>query len=168
MKNRILKSLLVLSLLGGSVSSQAYPIYYPYVNYSRIGGYYSGWGYYPWSWVRFPLYGYSYWSVFNYAPYYASYGVISASPSTGRVGWSWGSPNLNYGISQANANCGQIDCSAVVWVQGGCAAVAKGINGGPLAWGYHASKYQAINNALAACQHSGNPSCRTEAWVCSY
>ncbi len=169
MKNIILAISLFVGFGLSSGKAQAYPHYNPFVYKGWVGGYYTGWGYFPWyAYPVFPIYGYSYWSAFNYAPYYASYGAISVSKSTGRVGISWGKISQQYAFYDANAYCGAADCSPVVWVQGGCAAIAKSNVGKNLAWGYHSSKNVAMHYALQACQMSQEPGCRIEAWVCSY
>ncbi len=169
MKKALILFSLFLTLGLGSGKAEAYPIFYPYVNNAWIGGYYGGWGYYPWYGAPYyPIYGYSYWSAFNYAPYYASFGAISISKSKGNFGVSWVSNTRANAISSANAYCGQEDCAPVVWVQGGCAAVARSEGGKNLGWGYYTTKYQAISYAMQSCKRSGDEGCKLAAWVCSY
>ncbi len=63
------------------------------------------------------------------------FGSISYSPSTDTFGWSY-SENNRYGAKQSSYRyCGQYDCQEIVWVQGGCAAVASGPGGANLSWG---------------------------------
>lgn len=137
--------------------------------HSGVGRLHSGWGWYPFSGLHsIPLYGYSYYPYFGYAVRYSTFGAIAYSPSTGRKGWSWGNSDQASAQIGAVNFCGVADCTPVVWVQGGCAAIATSATGGNLGWGYDAGRYQSRTRALAACRASGYADCEVQAWVCSY
>ncbi len=144
---------------------------YPYFFHSGYGVNYAGWGWYPLAGIgTLPYYGYSYWPYYNYFVYYASYGAISYSLSTGAVGWSWGNATQQGAFDRANGYCAQSDCRPVVWVQGGCASVATSSDRSRLGWGYDGSRHSAQSRALRACQAgAGAPAdCAVLAWVCSW
>ncbi len=170
MKKALLVFLFVFTFGFGSREASAQFGYYPYVhNHAHYGGYYGGWGYYPWVGASyFPVFGYSYLSAYSYQPYYASFGAISMSKSTRALGVSWVSSTYNDAVNSANSYCGQTDCAPVVWVQGGCAAVARTASGKNLGWGYYTDKYQAAHYAMQACKRSGEEGCKVAAWVCSF
>lgn len=179
LRSLILGLLLALAL-GASVSSpaQAQSVDVPVSNVEIVAGVSAGWGWYPiisgqwyWDWYGYPVYnpyGYSYFDYWGRQPRYATYGAISYSPATDQVGVAWGQYNRFDAASAANNYCGENDCSPVVWVQGGCAAVAKSPDGERVSWGYHAERYFAQDNALRACRYGGVDGCRIGAWVCSY
>lgn len=174
-----LKILIVFTALFSTAElNKARAQYVPVVYGTYVSGVYLGWGYYPvvngyWPWDYYNYaawrpYGYSYWSYWNYQPYYASYGAISYSPSTNRVGVAWGTPDSYSAQSSAQNYCQQSDCSPVVWVQGGCAAISRGTPTERVYYAYHTTRYAAQNSALRACHNDGASECRVGAWVCSW
>jgi hypothetical protein len=175
MFKKFLSALLLVWSLGSGAQAQSHhgPFHHHYVH----SGVYAGWGYYPivngyWGWRYYHLspwapYGYSYLGYWNYQPYYASFGSISYSPSTDKVGVAWGQPNLATSSTVSNAYCAVADCATVVWVQGGCAAVARSAEAGHVYWGYHANRTWSDTNALRACVNNGGTDCKLAAWVCS-
>lgn len=135
-----------------------------------VGQFHYGWGWYPLTAIGYyPAYGFSYYPYFGYLPYYATFGAIAYSPATGQTGWAWGSATRYAAEAGAIDYCAAPDCRSIVWVQGGCAAVATSANEGQLGWGYDSARYRARSRALRACRASGgNPGCHVKAWVCSY
>lgn len=113
------------------------------------------------------FYGYSYYSFYNYQPYYATYGVIAYSKDTDRIGLAWGSATRGEAVSNALDYCNAADCRPVVWVQGGCAAIATNVAAERLGWGVANSKYLAASIASRECKSPGAP-CIRRAYVCSY
>ena len=153
------------------------PIYHSGIRY--------GYGWYPhWSSVYhnpgFVYPGYSYWRYYNYRPYYATYGAIAFSEKTRRVGYSWGRRSLRSAKIASVDFCGADDCKSVVWVQGGCAAIAiseaalsepieeGGAANLSLSWGYATSKYKTRRYAMRACKQGAKVGCKIVAWTCSY
>lgn len=171
MKKLLLGVSLLLSVGFSAPKAEAYVVG-PYVYNYGVGAYYSSWGWYPLVGIGvLPYYGYSYYPYFDFVVRYATFGAISYSVSTGAVGWSWGSYSQESAVNGANSYCGQADCSAVVWVQGGCAAIATNETNTRLGWGYNGAKYSAQNHALRACRagsHGEGGVCRVKAWVCSW
>jgi len=172
--------ILILALFlccGFSQQSQA-QAYYPVSYGSYSGGIYSGWGWYPlhsgyWPWTYYGYtayapYGYSYYPYYNYLPQYSTFGSISYSPSTDRVGVAWGYYSQSDAQYASDGYCSVGDCNPVVWVQGGCAAIAKSSEFSAVSWGYHTSRTRARSYAIRACRQSGGTDCRIGAWVCSY
>jgi len=130
-----------------------------------------GWGWYP-LWPSYPmtyspLHGYSYWPYYHYNQRHASYGAISYSKEKDLVGWSWGATYRQDAIANANQYCGDITCRAVVWVQGGCAALARSPDSGILGWAYSSDRHTATNYGIQACRNSGGTRCQTIGWTCS-
>lgn len=127
------------------------------------------WGY--WGWgpgvVTYPgyAYGYSFWDYVYVRP--LPYGAIAYSRSADKFGYSWGDWNRSSSESRAIYACGQADCVAVVWVQGGCAAAATRLEEGRLGWGYAPDLYRAKSNALTGCSTGAQGRCDVRAWVCS-
>jgi hypothetical protein len=175
----LLNFVLALLLFGalGSHESKAYsrPFFHGYV----FNGIYQGWGFYPivsgfwpWAYYNYPAwqpYGYSYLSYWNYQPYYASFGAISYSPKNEYVGVSWGKATGQEAMSEANRYCDKSDCAPVVWVQGGCAAVAKGTGVESLFWAYSTTRLAAETDAMRACnKNSGDSNCKLGGWTCSW
>lgn len=161
----------------GAENSQA-QVRYPVSTNVYSQGIHAGWGWYPvnygywpWAYYSYPAYnpyGYSYYSYYNYQPYYATFATISYSPSTGRYGSAWGKGTLASAISASLDFCGVDDCSAVVWVQGGCAAIAVNGENENVSWGYHAAKVTAQSYAMRSCENAGGETCAIKAWVCTY
>ncbi len=138
--------------------------------FTGIGINYAGWGWYPLGlngW--WPYYGYSYWPYYDFAVYYATYGAISISKSTGAVGVSFRHDSREGAFNDANGYCGSEDCRPVVWVQGGCGAIAATADKAAFGWGVATSKYAARSRAMRGCKASGGKKdCRIAAWVCSW
>lgn len=175
MTNRILGLVFGLFLIFSGVKAEAGFYYWnPYHGSVIVNGSWLGWGlfgnvwpatyYYP----TFPVYGYSYWSYYNYQPYYASYGAIAYSESTGEVGVSWNASTRQAAQEDAIAYCGEEDCKPAVWVQGGCGALSKSATTGALGYAYYSTRYQAQNYANRGCRRSGSKDCKPLAWVCSW
>lgn len=170
----LLASLVTISFRSNEAAAQVGPV----INRGIVAGTEVGWGYYPivngywyWDYYGYPVlnpYGYSYFAYWNYLPLYATFGAISYSPATERVGVAWGQYDQWGAMNAASGYCGVADCSPVVWVQGGCAAVAKSPGSDFVGWGYHAQRFVADDYALRACAANGVPGCRIGAWVCSY
>ncbi len=168
MKNLILGLTLLLGIGFAAPKAEA-----NYFYYSGVGAYYTGWGWYPtYNFGIYPydVYGYSYYPYYRYR--YTRplpYAAISYSKSTGKTGFSFGTSSQADATSGANTYCGQPDCAPVVWVQGGCAAVATDANHSRLGWGYHRSKQTARSKAMIACRRSGTDKakCTIAASVCS-
>jgi hypothetical protein len=171
---RALLVLLTFFALKPSQAEAQYPLHHGHF----VGNVYVGWGFYPiiggnwgWAYYGYPAwqpYGYSYWPYWGYAPRYASFGAISYSPSTERVGLAWGRGDGWSARAAANDFCAVSDCAPVVWVQGGCAAVVKGEGVDQLFWAYHTTKLGAKRYAMNACQNQGATNCELGAWVCSW
>ena len=139
--------------------------------YSGFGWYPVNYGYWPWTYYSYPAYspyGYSYYSYYNYQPYYATFATISYSPSTGKYGSAWGHYTQAAAVNASLNFCGVNDCSAVVWVQGGCAAIAVNSENENVSWGYHALKATAQSYALRSCSNAGGERCVIKAWACTY
>ncbi len=161
----------------GAEKSEAqvrYPVtsnFYDQGIYSGFGWYPINYGYWPWAYYSYPAYnpyGFSYYSYYNYQPYYATFATISYSPSTGRYGVAWGQYTLAAAVNTSLNFCGTADCSAVVWVQGGCAAIAVNTENEHVSWGYHAAKTTAQSYALRSCRNAGGETCTIKAWACTY
>ncbi len=177
----LLKLVLALALVMTTMGSkEAEAQYYPRPNHSYYvyNGVYTGWGYYPivagywpWTYYNYPAwqpYGYSYWGYWNYQPYYSTFGAISYSPATDRVGFSYGTGNATAAMQMSNAYCGQGDCAPAVWVQGGCAALTKNLATNHIFWAYHTTRAWAETYALNACRREAGAACEIKAWVCSW
>jgi hypothetical protein len=150
-------------------------LHFGYGWYPLVDGfwYWNYYGTYPGWYNAFP-YGYSYWAYYNYNFYYSTFGVIAYSPQHDWAGIAWGAPTLTHARNWALYYCTAPGCEPVVWVRGGCAAVARGTveteEGplpGPVAWGIHGYRYGAQSRALQACHQSGQELCSIRAWVCS-
>ncbi|MCX6124768.1 MAG: DUF4189 domain-containing protein [Proteobacteria bacterium] len=152
--------------------------YNPFYFYGYSGRVPYGWGHYwlnrwPVGYWNYPQWnGYSYYSYYNYQPYYASFAVISYSASGDTWGSAWGQPSRAAATSYAYQNCNQADCRPVVWVQGGCAAIATSKATGRVAWGTGYNQGQALQYAYSSCQQNPGGAvptdCTNRAWVCSY
>ncbi len=166
---KIILGLVCLSALGTMTVPTEAQAHGP-VFYNRgFGRLYTGWGWYALNGVgNLPLYGYSYYPYFNYGERYSTFGAIAYSPSTGRTGWSFNNTDQATALYSSVQYCGQPDCAATVWVQGGCAAIATSASGGTLTWGYDADRNNARVRALTACGSNGWGDCQVKAWVCSY
>lgn len=145
----------------------------PYFHHGYWGGYPFGYGYFNyfnWPWIMNRNYGFAFYPFYNYNVYYSTYAVIAYSPSTGKVGWSWGGNYLESTASQAESQCGEKDCKSVVWVQGGCAAIAVSKKTNRLGWAYAYDKLHAKAGAVNSCRSGavGNAQCTPLAWVCSF
>lgn len=154
----------------------------PFIYNGVYSGYNYAYGWYPivngyWNWPGYrPAYflnpyGYTYYSYFQFQPMYQTFGAIAYSPSTGRYGFAYKAMNQGVAVQSAINFCGANDCTGVVWVQGGCAAIAKGESGienSAVAWGYDANRYRARNYATNACRNAGHSNCKVLAWTCSY
>lgn len=126
-----------------------------------------GWGYFRrWYPVGFSYYPY-YRSLRRFHRRYTSFAAISYSPATQKFGVAWG--NRSRGQAQKNANgyCGEKDCKPVVWVRGGCAAIAKSDKSDKVGWGYHTSKHRARSYAIRGCKQNAEEGCKVLAWACS-
>jgi hypothetical protein len=166
------------AVLAGAVPERADAYIYPVAYNDYYGGYYTGWGWYPiiggyWPWTyygyaAYPPYGYSYYGDFFYQPRYATYGAIAFSPETFRYGLAWGEYSQSGAVYAALSYCGSDDCQPVVWVRGGCAAIARGTESNHVSWGYHSSRYGARSYAVRACKAAGGEGCRVLAWLCSW
>jgi hypothetical protein len=145
--------------------------------YLGVGyGYYDPWALYsPWyGAVDYfgNLYGFYYYPWNYYRPTFAA---IAWSPSTNSSGYSYLSYTREDALSSAVAYCGQEDCRPVVWVAGGCAAIAVGhqnaLPGGDperplIGWGYHTSRVSARRLAMRGCRN-GSTDCRVHSFVCT-
>lgn len=120
------------------------------------GPYHVGYGY---------GYGYGYGFVYPRIP---TYGAIAYSPAAKVGGFAWGQPSLAAASSQAENFCGAADCRAVVWVQGGCAAISTSPVGNALGWAYASTKMAAATLANRSCLQSGGRNCQPRGWVCSF
>lgn len=176
MKKFIVAIFIGLSLMLSSPSAKAdvgaadhyYP---PYV----WNGYFGGvpWGFGHFNWLYWPVtvaYGYSYWGYYNWAPYYSTYGAIAYSVSTGKFGLAWGTNSRQAANSSAVDFCAEEDCRPVVWVQGGCAALAINKTENRVGWAYGDYKDQARSGALRSCRHGATTpaDCKVASWVCSF
>lgn len=165
--------------MGFAPSANAYGGLYwngPRVIRTVVNGVPIAYGYHPFTGQRWVTrigygvpYGYSYYRYRNFLPRFATYGVISYSPSTKTGGVSWGEPNLSDSTDKANRYCAQADCKAAVWVRGGCAAIAgSDENTKFITWAYHYTKSQAIRAAIRSCNGLSGSQCHSIAWVCSF
>jgi len=168
---KFLFGLLVLASLVGAKPTEAHPYFW----HTGVGITYAGWGWYPVTGIGFgvwpyPYYGYSYYPYWNYQVYYASYGAISYSPSTGATGYSYGFATQAEAMANANGYCNRGDCRTVVWVQGGCAAVATSEDNSRLGWGYDNSRFAAQSRAIRGCKAGigSAAKCAIRAWTCSW
>lgn len=132
-----------------------------------------------WGWgtgvvVTYPnyFYGYSFYNPYPVYPVYPiyipTYGALSYSTKTDTVGQAWGYPSRDAASESAMRGCNASDCAPVVWVQGGCAAIATSAEGRNLGWAYAPSKYEARNRAMRGCRQGGHTDCVPRAWVCSF
>jgi hypothetical protein len=82
---------------------------------------------------------------------------------TGNIGYSYEQPSASAASGAAVDECGASDCTAVVRVTNGCAAVAQAPN---LAWGwaYAASRGEAERAAVRATPGRG---ARVLTWTCT-
>jgi hypothetical protein len=173
MTNRILGLALAIALFASvSFRAEANVVWRPYHISFIHNGAVLGWGNWGWPVVNtfptYPYFGTSYWSYYNYQPYYASFGAIAYSKATGEVGIAWGNENRSIAERQAVNYCGEADCRTVVWVQGGCGSVTKSEASGQIGYAYATSKHLASSYAMRGCQRDGNDDCKQLAWVCSY
>lgn len=176
LRNTVVALVLALGLL--STKADAYHYYgghwTPYHNHFYVGGVNLGWGLFGWPVVvgpyryAYPVYGYSYWPYFGYQTYYASFGAIAYSKSTGEVGMSWSQSTRKRAEEDAVTYCGKEDCKPVLWVQGGCAALTKSEKTSAMGYAYYPDKYEAQLYAMRACKRSKAEDCKQLAWVCSY
>lgn len=171
------------------VSSTSEAYWRPYHNNIVVNGASIGWGYYGWPIVvgpvyTFPVYGYSYWGYWNYEPYYATYGAIAYSKATGQFGFAYAHNSRRAAERDAVNYCGEEDCKSVIWVQGGCGALAKspaipavpaseGVEAveavdARMGYAYASNKLDAQRYAMRGCKRSGGEACKQLAWVCSY
>ncbi len=123
-----------------------------------------GWGWFEVPIVVVPVYGFAY--LFN-----ASFGAIAYSPETGKYGVSWGHPSRYKAQKAARNFCGHWSCEPVVWVQGGCAALAVsndpfGLNW--VGWSYQPTLVAAQQQSLYGCALAGGTNCQGLAWTCSF
>lgn len=120
------------------------------------------WGY------GFPTYFYGY----SFFPYHEgknlTVGVISYSLNQDQVGYAWGYPSVEAASRASLRSCTQEDCAPVVWVQGGCAALATSKTEQRVGWAWAGAKSEAITYALRACRSGGKTKCESRAWVCSF
>lgn len=157
MKKLLFGGLLLLCSL-----NQAQANWWPYFGY---------WGWGPGVVVTYPNYFYGY-SFYNYYPGYPTriptFGALAYSIKTDSIGQGWGYSSRDAAAERATTACNASDCAPVVWVQGGCAAIATSAEGKSLGWGYDSSKYGARSRALQACRQGGHADCVARAWVCSF
>lgn len=161
------------ALMSLTLASQAHAHGFPRVWNGWHGGYAVAWGLFaPWPVIVVPYvpYGFSYLPYFNNNPYYSTFGAIAYSPSTGMFGNAWGQATQFLATNAAVSYCGHKDCQTVVWVQGGCAAVASGPNNTPMTWAYHPNRSVAEFYATRSCNKAkdGDAVCQVRSWVCSF
>lgn len=148
--------------------------YHPPYVYHAVGAYVPfGYGYFNYFWWpgTYPVgFGYSFLPYYYYSPYYASVGAISYSVETDRVGLAWGHSTIESAAYASKKYCAEEDCRSVVWVQGGCAAIAVSEEQTRVAWGYADSKHAAQSYALKSCRIGvqGEEQCSVRGWLCSY
>lgn len=116
----------------------------------------------------FPAYGFGYYNNFFHAPRFATFGAISYSPESDRVGVAWSYRSRALALQAAQNYCAKSDCQPVVWAQGGCAATARSAEMKRISYGFHAYKSQAQSKALRVCQTSGAKDCEINGWMCTY
>jgi hypothetical protein len=89
-------------------------------------------------------------------------GAIAYSPSTGRLGWSYGQPSVWRATREANFACGVADCRWLQWETGKYAAVAVG------SWGASTAASNDLPRAewkaMAECRARGT-GCHIERWI---
>ena len=139
--------------------------YGPIVHVGTYGGYPVGWGIYGFGPVFLPpFYGHSYnWT----GPWAPTFGALAYSPDTGQVGYGWGQPSRFHAENTALNFCGDATCESVVWVRGGCAAIAKSPELESISWSYAYTRVGAELHAKAGCEDAGGLACETLVWVCS-
>ncbi len=156
---------LVLYAWGGSAKAQA-----PYYYTDSWGGYPFGWGYFGYTVWPVGYWTYPYQFGYHYYDYYplATVGVLAWSQTEEVGGFAWGQNSIDAAADVALNNCAAADCEPVVWVRGGCAALATSPVDKRLGWAYADSKYRAISAARRACANSGGIGCTPRGWVCSF
>ncbi|MEB3201575.1 MAG: DUF4189 domain-containing protein [Synechococcus sp.] len=97
-----------------------------------------------------------------------SYGAISRSTSTGKLGLSWNFSSQASAEARASQECGMNDCTNILWFRNGYGAFAQADDG---AWGAHwgATRQEAEQKALSKCQQTSQTanSCRIRNLVSS-
>ena len=171
----LLGAAMVSGLGSGQAQAQhvVWPVWYPHAGvHVQVGyGWFSPWfGVSPWYqpnwWYQNPWGSWFYPTVWQQP----SWGAISWSPSTGHSGIAWGQFSQSAALNTANFQCGSADCRPVVWVAGGCAAIAVGQDSNQrsfVGWGWHFNRAQAESYALQGCAHQAQ-SCQVHSWVCSW
>jgi serine/threonine-protein kinase len=91
-----------------------------------------------------------------------TFGAIAYSPSTGKIGWSYGFSDGEAAKAGAVSACGVGDCAWQVMEGNEYAVLATGSGGPAVAW--NADYTTAQNDALAACSAKGD-NCVVNAWV---
>jgi len=125
-------------------------------------------GWYPYGVYKYvPVYGHSYWRNFGYQPRFSKFAAIAYSAKTGNRGYSYRASTRWAGERIAKLQCGAKDCETVVWVQGGCAAVAKSQAGQEFAWAIDSTLWSAQRWAMIGCRRSGAKDCRMLSRTCS-
>lgn len=193
---RVLGIFFAAVLFFGGISKEASANYFGY--HYGYNGFYSGvpigWGY--WNWPAYSFYnpyyytpayynnyGYSYYTYYR-QPRYKSFGAITYSKDKKTFGIAWGNSSRDQAISESKGYCGDASCVPVVWVQGGCGAVAKDKASDFLGYAIASSRGVAEKKAMKACQELALPkpeaasedknaaapeprSCAPEAWFCT-
>lgn len=159
--------------MGLEARAQVY--YPPVVYYDVFQGAHFGWGWYPvWSGAAYGpnsvVVGYAYGPNYNYYPYPRKllFSGIAYSAEADKVGLSWGYTSQEQALEASIANCGDESCKGVIWVQGGCAAVAKGEGSAQVAWAYHQTLFYAKAHAMRSCKQSRAENCVMRGWTCSF
>lgn len=148
----------------GAAKAQA-----PYYWTGYWGGYPFGWGYFGYTVWPAGYWAYPYQYGYFYSDYYplGTVGVLAYSQTEETGGFSWGQDSVEAAARVAVNSCSAADCEPVVWVRGGCAAIATSAEDKRLGWAYADGKYRAISAARRACVNSGGSHCTARGWVCS-
>jgi Domain of unknown function (DUF4189) len=91
-----------------------------------------------------------------------TFGSIAYSPSTGKLGWSYGFGDGDAAKAAAVSACGVGDCAWQVVEQNEYAVIATGTGGPAVAWNTDYATAEA--DALAACAAKGT-GCIVNRWV---
>ena len=178
MKKIIITFVILLFFISGHQASGVKPnvaddlLYFPpLVSHGLWAGVPFGYGYFNYKvWPLASIFGFTYLPYHQNRPYYSRFGAVAYSVHTKNVGLAWNHNTLNEAVAQALSFCGVGDCRPVVWVQGGCAALAVNRVSTRIGWSYADSQLRATTGALRACHsgENGSARCNIEAWICSF
>lgn len=142
----------------------------PYYYTGYLDGFPYGWGYFGYTVWPVGYWTYPYQFGYYYDTYYplATVGVLAWSQTEEVGGFAWGQNSIQAAANVAVSSCAAPDCEPVVWVRGGCAALATSSADKRLGWAYADGKYTAISAARRACVNSGGTACTARGWVCSF